>query len=435
MVCGVYNRNIMNENLEPGTNRSSGVARLVPAKGSEARDTLPFLLIVTVALAVMYGVALNSNPDLRQPPVLLLFTVLMVVYLASFLGLLAIQGLAWNPRWTIVMLSGQTVLALVISVMAQNPAVSFGVFAPLIGLTVGAIRNRLAAGVAVVIMLSLSVLSVMRVEGVDAMLGWLVVAIPMTIFVVIYVLLFTRQAEARAEAQRLLGELEIAHRQLAEYAVQVADLTLAAERQRMARELHDTLAQGLAGVILQLEAGRSQLDAGNSARAGEIIDQAMARARSTLREARAAIRDLRDTPGDAADLGTAIGQHAERFSTATGIPCAVEIALTDPLPQSVNEHAARVVAEALANVAQHGEADHAWVSALQDAAGVTITVRDDGIGFDADLSAPGKGHYGLVGMRERARLAGGELTIDSVPGQGTAVLLRLPSAVKETESA
>lgn len=417
----------MSENSERRSSWRDRLAHLVPVKGSEARDTLPFLLIVTVALVVLYAVALSSNPELRQPLPRLVFTGLMLLYLASFLGLLAIQGVAGNPRWTIVMLAAQTILALAISTMAQNPAVSFGVFAPLIGLTVGAVRNRLAAGVAVLIMLGLSVLSVMRGEGVDAMLGWLVVAIPLTIFVVIYVILFTRQAEARAEAQRLLGELEIAHRQLAEYAVQVEDLTLAAERQRMARELHDTLAQGLAGLILQLEAAKSQLEAGRTVRTAEIIDQALLRARQTLGEARQAIGDLRSADGVPADLGLAIRREADRFSAATGIPCALDVSLSATLSQRATEHAVRIVSEALSNVALHAEADHVWVSALQQGDWIAVTVRDDGVGFDSDPQKPGAGHYGLVGMRERARLAGGTLAVTSAPGRSTTVQLSLPA--------
>ncbi|MCB0232342.1 MAG: sensor histidine kinase, partial [Anaerolineae bacterium] len=251
---------------------------------------------------------------------------------------------------------------------------------------------------------------------------------PMTAFVVVYVVLYTRQAEAKAEAQRLLRELETAHRQLAEYAVQVEDLTLAAERQRMARELHDTLAQGLAGLILQLEAAKSQLEAGRTTRTGEIIDQALLRARETLGEARQAIGDLRSSDGVPADLGLAIRREVDRFSAATGIPCAVEVSLSATLPQRSTEHAVRIVSEALSNVALHAEADHVWVSAAQQDDLITITVRDDGVGFDRDPQKPGAGHYGLVGMRERARLAGGMLAVTSAPGRGTAVQLSLPAS-------
>jgi two-component system, NarL family, sensor histidine kinase YdfH len=393
------------------------------AEQTAARETGPFLVIVTVVLVVLYGASLASKPELRSLPAVAVFTALMLAH-----GVLywLVLRLPQTLSWIVAYLAVQTALATAIALLAANLGTSFGLFAALIGISVGMLRQRALAVAAVLILLALLAWVSAQAGDAISLSWWLVVALPMTLFVVIYVLLYTRQIEARAQAQALLEELAAAHLQLGEYAAQVEDLTLAAERQRMARELHDTLAQGLAGLILQLEASRSQLDQGRSARAGEIIDQAMARARSTLHEARQVIGDLR-APQDAVnDLGLAIRREAERFSLATGIPCAVEITLSTPLPPRINEHAARVVAEALSNVAQHAQASQVWVNAVQGAAGVEITVRDDGVGFAAGAAGPQGGHYGLVGMRERARLAGGELAVASAPGQGTTVRLNLP---------
>ncbi len=404
-------------------------ASRTPASAVEqqaARETLPFLIIVTVVLAVLFGASLASNPALRTMPALAIFTALMLVHgVLYWLVLRLPQTMPWILAYLIV----QTSLATAIALLAANPGTSFGLFAALIGISVGMLRPRGLAAAAVLILLALLALVTARInEGDISLSWWLVMAIPMTLFVVIYVLLYTRQMEAREQAQALLAELEAANRQLAEYAVEVEDLALAAERQRMARELHDTLAQGLAGLILQLEAARSHIDQGRPGRAGEIVDQAMARARSTLAEARQAIGDLRAPQEAVDDLGLAIRREAERFSAATGIPCAVEIALSAALPQRTNEHAVRVVAEALSNVAQHAQAGQVWVSALQGAGSVEITVRDDGVGFELGAAGSQAGHYGLVGMRERARLAGGALEVASAPGQGTVVRLRLPIA-------
>ena len=132
----------------------------------------------------------------------------------------------------------------------------------------------------------------------------------MIIFVVIYVTLYVRQMEAREKAQALAVELETANRQLTDYAARVEDLTIANERQRMARELHDTLSQGLAGLILQLEAAQAHLGQDHPAKAREIITDAMGQARRTLSEARRAIDDLRQSPQD--DLDSAL--------RATGLP-------------------------------------------------------------------------------------------------------------------
>jgi NarL family two-component system sensor histidine kinase YdfH len=378
---------------------------------------------VTIVLIALYAASLASQPDLRSLPAVAVFTALMAAHGALYWLLLRLpQSLPWIIAYLVI----QTALATTIALLAASLGVSFGLFAALIGVSVGMLRRGPAVA-AVLILLALLAFVTQRTAGNLSFSWWATIALPMTAFVVVYVLLYTRQIEARAQAQALLEELEVAHRQLAEYAAQVEDLTLAAERQRLARELHDTLAQGLAGLILQLEAARSQLDQGRSSRAGEIVDQAMARARSTLHEARQAIGDLRVPQEAVEDLGLAIRRQAERFSRAAGIPCAVEIALAAPLSQRTNEHVLRIMAEALSNVAQHAEASQVWVSAVQGADGVEITVRDDGVGFAVGAAGPRAGHYGLVGMAERARLAGGELEVVSAPGQGATVRLRLPT--------
>lgn len=421
-AAGWYNKGAMNRPPSHLVDRRLE-ARSATAEPSAARETRPFLFIVTVVLLVLYGASLASNPALRSMPAVALFSALMLAH-----GVLywLVLRLPQTLPWIVAYLAVQTALATAIALLAANLGTSFGLFAALIGISVGMLRQRALAAAAVLILLALLAFVTLRTAAGVSLSSWLAIAIPMILFVVIYVLLYTRQMEAREQAQALLAELEAANRQLAEYAAQVEDLTLAAERQRMARELHDTLAQGLAGLILQLEAARSQINQGRPGRAGEIVDQAMARARATLHEARQAIGDLRAPQDAVGDLGLAIRREAERFSRATGVPCAVEIALDASLPQRANEHAVRIVAEALSNTAQHAQAGQVWVSAVQEARAVEITVRDDGVGFDAEAGGPGAGHYGLVGMRERARLAGGELAIASAPSQGATVRFRLP---------
>ncbi|MBK7822581.1 MAG: sensor histidine kinase [Tessaracoccus sp.] len=220
----------------------------------------------------------------------------------------------------------------------------------------------------------------------------------------------------RAEAERVRAEMLAA--QLRASSAQVADLTRRAERQRMARELHDTLAQGLTGIALQLEAARGHLARGNEARALAIVDQSLAGARSTLASSRRAIDDLRRNPDD---LASEIGARAARFTRETGIRStveigsAVEIGGETTLASETHEHLLRVLDETLANVARHADAEHVLVQFSDGAAGLSLQVVDDGCGFDQD--AVGPGHYGLVGMRERAVLIGGALLVDSRPGR------------------
>jgi NarL family two-component system sensor histidine kinase YdfH len=241
---------------------------------------------------------------------------------------------------------------------------------------------------------------------------------------VVYVVMFTRETQSRRRTQELLKELEVAHQQLAEYATRVEELTLSTERQRMARELHDTLAQGLAGLILQLEAVDSHLGQDHPEQAQAIVHQAMGRARVTLADARRAIQDLRDETSSIDNLSDAVRREVDRFTTATGIPCELELSPPKEIPTSVNEHARRAVAEGLTNIARHAQANNVWLRLGESEGMLEIALRDDGVGFDTTVDVGG--HYGLVGLRERARLAGGSLDLISEPGGGTTLTLVLP---------
>ncbi len=217
-----------------------------------------------------------------------------------------------------------------------------------------------------------------------------------------------------------------ANRRLEHYAAQVQELTLANERQRMARELHDTLAQGLAGLILQLEAADSHLSRGNAQRAQTIIEQAMSRARTTLTDARHAIDDLRANENAPRDVEQIIHAEAEHYRETTGIAVTLEMAQLPALDANVHETILRVIREGLTNIARHAHAKNVWIRVALEGDAVCVTLRDDGIGFDAERAQASNGHYGLLGLRERAQLAGGELNVSSVEGNGTTIVLRVP---------
>jgi NarL family two-component system sensor histidine kinase YdfH len=124
---------------------------------------------------------------------------------------------------------------------------------------------------AILYLLTLSIINFSLMVGFDQIMWWSIGTMPLVIFVILYVSLYNRESIAREEAQKLLSELELANHQLTEYAGRIRDLTLTTEKQRMARELHDTLAQGLAGLILQLEAADSHISTGGFPKAQNII--------------------------------------------------------------------------------------------------------------------------------------------------------------------
>ncbi len=343
-------------------------------------------------------------------------------------GRLASRAIGWFTflllvAGTLAVLLTQGLLAFAVAVLAAHVGLYFGVFMALVGEVVGIFRGRLmAAIVAAAYLIALALIAYGLSFGWSELTWWAVSSLPMTLFVVIYVTLYSRQAEARERAQLLASELEVANRQLSDYAARVEDLTIAAERQRLARELHDTLSQGLAGLILQLEAADAHLGHQRADKARAIVADAMAQARVTLADARRAIDDLRrSAPGD---LGSELCREVARFAEATGITADCRVAPELDLSDDVAETALRVVSEALTNVARHGQAQRVAVAASVADGLLQLTIEDDGVGFDP--AAVPTGHYGLIGMRERARLAGGQVDVRSRPGAGATVTARLP---------
>ncbi|WP_411350061.1 sensor histidine kinase [Paenibacillus sp. WLX2291] len=241
----------------------------------------------------------------------------------------------------------------------------------------------------------------------------------MNIIVISIVNLMLRQYYARVRTQNFLEELEKAHRQ-------VEELTVANERQRMARDLHDTLAQGLVGIIMQLEAVHVHLGKDNTSRAREIVSSSMDNARTTLAEAREVIDNLRLQSTDDTDFGHLLQNEVNRFQAATGIAMHTELTIPQELSPLQMEHSLHIVRECLTNIARHAEAHYAalWLG-LQDEH-MLIRVVDDGRGLDTSQIGKQPGHYGLLGIRERVRIMYGNLNIMPNKPKGTIIEIEIP---------
>jgi two-component system, NarL family, sensor histidine kinase YdfH len=385
----------------------------------DLRSVWPFFLILTLVLLAGFGWAVYQNPNLRQPG--LFFPLLGLLILHITLHWIS-PFVANNSRWVVPMLGIHVAFAFILVTVSRSTDLAFPVYMGLIGQTVGILQKNWQRIAGIAVILSLSILNLQLLGDRNTLTTWYTVVAPMTIFVVIYVVLYTREAYARSKAQILARDLEEANTQLAEYADRIEQL----ERQRMARELHDTLAQGLAGLILQLEAADSHLSSQHTERAQQIVQQAMQRARTTLADARRAIDNLRATSHDTGDLMKALKEEVQRFEMAAGVPCKLEVSLFDTLPAVTSEHILRMVSEGLANITRHARAEKAWVSLHQSDNQLSVEIGDDGVGFEPAAGITGSGHYGLLGMRERARLAGGTFDILSAPDQGTILTMRLP---------
>ncbi|MEV5612090.1 sensor histidine kinase [Streptomyces sp. NPDC052225] len=223
--------------------------------------------------------------------------------------------------------------------------------------------------------------------------------------------------------QQALDENAALHAQLL---VQAREAGIADERRRLAAEIHDTIAQGLTGIIAQLQVVKN---APTLAVAHEHLDRASDLARHSLGEARRSVHNLAPAALDGATLPEALKKTVTDWSSRTGVRADFTLTGTaEPLHDEIEASLLRITEEALSNAARHARATRLGVTLSFMAGEVTLDVRDDGQGFDP-LALPartGAGGFGLDGMRARAERLAGDVTIESEPGGGTAISARVP---------
>jgi len=394
---------------------------------SSQRTGIRLFAYMTQVVMLIVWVANMAYPAWRPWPVLLPFTLLLLgqAYLHT-----QVQRAA-ERRWGWQYLMIQSLLALALVLVAGRGLLLEALFAALAGETIGLVqgwRGR-AAGLGVVV--GTWALATGLTSGLEALLFQLPFVLVALAFASVYVLVFLRQEEQRQRAERLLGELEVAHRQLRNYARQVEELSVTQERQRMARELHDTLAQGLAGLIMQLEAVDELLDRGDADRARTIIHRSMDRTRKTLAEARATIQALR-LPMERGDLVEEIRRELDRLGQEAAVQTLLDLGPGEiTAAPDIALQLYRIAQEGFSNVQRHAQATQVTVRLWTEDGRIHLSIRDDGVGFDTSVRAPG--HFGLTGIGERVMLAGGSWSLTSRPGEGTELHVRLPQQSSRQE--
>lgn len=377
----------------------------------------PFYIFISLLIGVIAVLGFRDlwNADLKIQAAL--FALLVLIHI----------GLFWsntrqydNPRWWFFYYPAQMILivAMVNQLFASDLALTLlgSSILCLIGESLGLFGNtRRALILGIILFLFMAGLLYWQVgrERIWIALSSMVVNGG---FIVLLMVMYNQQLAERQKAEELAESLESANAKLAAYNAKIESLTLQNERQRMARELHDTLAQGVAGLVLQLEAVKAHLASNRNERAASIVEQAITRARSTLAESRAAIDDLR---AGSTNIAEAVRETVERFKTSTGLACELEISVNEnQLAPETTDHALNILNESLTNIARHAQATQVKVEFSIQGQTLMLEVRDNGVGFDPTQNV--SGHYGLVGMHERARLTGGSLSIESNNG-GTTV--------------
>lgn len=366
---------------------------------------VPDLLVLLVLLWPRARLRMNQR---HFGWLLVVSTAVLLIGHANFLSFPAIQGLrnsaaystpysillfttvifvAWQyDLQTVLLFGGGTIGLLLLFLLWQ-----FGV------MTVGSLAVKIFAGLLTILLP-----------------GWIIAH------------LMVKQRQQRASLAAATEEQARTNQQLVHYAASLEELTISRERNRLARELHDTLAHSLSAVTVQLGAVKT-LWGSNPDAAKTLLDQADDSARDGLQEARRALQALRASPLEDLGLVLALEGLAKEAAVRAGVTlyCDVPEEKLTFLEPHIEQGIYRVAQEALENCVRHAEAKTLWVTMIYSAEQIQLTIRDDGQGFDPSQTIP-TGHYGVAGMEERASVIGGALQVESSHGEGAMVQLVVP---------
>ncbi len=398
-----------------------------------ATMTATLYLFMSISLVILGVHVARSEATAVGPVRLSLFAVLLLVHIGLHWFALRLlrfdQPKVWQRR--LAYGAAQAALILAISLLTVHRELTLGLWVALLVETVALLwPDWRAIVVSAGFLLGLVALNVVLLWGFPELVRSLPQIGLLFGGISVFALFLVREGWTRLNAEALVRQLETAQRQLQEYADQVEELTISQERQRMAREMHDTLSQGLAGVILQLEAADGYLESNRPAQAQAVVGQALRRARQTLHEARRAIQALRSVALEQKGFAVALAGEVSEFEAASGVSAEL---LVEGQPGALSPDTAhdllRIVQESLSNVGRHAQASHVQVRLVQSGATLQLVVCDNGRGFDVAAASQRPDCFGLQGMRERAQRIGAVLKLESAPHAGTTVTLRLGGAL------
>ncbi|WP_244638212.1 sensor histidine kinase [Clostridium fungisolvens] len=261
--------------------------------------------------------------------------------------------------------------------------------------------------------------TIIIISGIRELIQSFPLLIIITIAMRAYAIIFFNQVKLRIQSQKVSQELALAYEK-------VEELTLINERQRVARDLHDTLSQGIAGTIMQLDAVNANLNNNNVKRAQEIVQKAMEHARKTLADSRLVIDDLRSQTNKKIDLREALEKEISSFKGVSSTSITSNFILSDDIPENISKHILYIVREGLNNIARHAKAENAVIDLRENEHQINISISDDGIGFEVKLLDRLFGHYGIIGMNERVKAIKGKIKIKSRRKAGTNLSIIIP---------
>lgn len=387
----------------------------------------------------------HTRPDLRRRAMRWWHLAFVAVPVATF-AVVALFGEAGENLWLVgALLAVIPVGWVAVGHRAFRSAVAGWVFAPILILDLGFLisldantailqalvypfvwsrwertRDAVTENVVVALVTFLGFLAYYdRMSGTNGLIPALLIALLSLIFSLVFGTWISRIAEYGQERQRLLDQLTSAQERLA---AANRDQGIVAERERMARELHDTLTQSLTGMVMTAERARTTAERNGWTGVEQDLSTLESIARHALGEARALVASTAAVQVDGG-LAAAAGRLAERFTRETGVQ--VDVDVTAEVPRELEVVLLRCAQEALANVRKHARAGRVRLSITGDGQGVELRVEDDGRGIaePEDLEARG---FGIAGMRERVALVGGTIDVGTRPEGGARLVVRVP---------
>lgn len=382
---------------------------------SDEAKILKYPMILGIVLVYLATLFLQNIEQFSLRSVVF-FTIAIALHLLIYL----FSNKIFKHRyWLYFLVQGIIIFDCAVILPQQHEVVFIGLIPILVLQSMIVYSNSIKVIMTALFLYSLFCGTIVIFDGAQKLIEDLPLFILISAVIRIYSAIFLKQLKLRVQTQKVLQELELAYEK-------VEELTLINERQRMARDLHDTLSQGLAGIIMQLEAVNTHLNNNNVKRAQEIVQKSMEHARKTLSDSRLVIDDLRLEVNADVDFVKAVENEITNFKAISNTSVAADIRIESQISFKIYKHILCIIREALNNIAKHAEAKNAVVKIIENDYQINITIIDDGIGFDVKLLDQLFGHYGILGMTERVKAIHGKIKIKSKKKSGTNLNIIIP---------
>jgi NarL family two-component system sensor histidine kinase YdfH len=379
----------------------------------ESRTELPFFWFLTVILtSFMIGslIYIPFSSIITQ----VLFALLMSLHILLYWVVLAIDN--QSTRAFLLYFTIQVLIILVLLLLIRNIFIAPAIIMTLIGQVSGfTIPSRIKyTGIVFLGFLLFFYIWIIEPTFFSNPFLTLVVFGLVLVFQFIFTSVYNQTSNAKLAAQEALKKLEAAN-------LKIEQMTRTEERQRIARELHDTLAQGLTGIILQLDAADHYLEKGDIEKAQSVVQRSMQAARETLADSRLVIDDLRQFKQP-----ITLQQKLEEISSIANLNVQLSLDLPGDLSSLESEIIEKVTGEALTNVQKHANASQVQIMIAHAAGEIQLQIADDGIGFNPINLDVQNGHYGLLGIQERIQAVQGTFEVQSQPTAGCKLRIHFP---------